>query len=65
MSLSNCSHCWETPCCCGYEYKDYSREKFSEFIADILSYKSKKDAIYILKRSIQLSNKLKRNLTSE
>ena len=24
MALSDCPRCWETPCVCGYEYKDWS-----------------------------------------
>lgn len=33
MSLSDCIKCWETPCVCGHEYKDWSVEKLEEFIA--------------------------------
>ena len=24
MSLSDCSKCWDTPCCCGYSYEGSS-----------------------------------------
>jgi len=36
MALSDCPKCWNTPCTCGYEYKDYC--DMSEFIAGIMSY---------------------------
>jgi hypothetical protein len=26
MSLSDCAKCWDTPCHCGYEYRDYKIE---------------------------------------
>ena len=26
MSLSDCPKCWDTPCTCGYYWKDYSPE---------------------------------------
>lgn len=26
MSMSDCSRCWETPCVCGYDYKDRPNE---------------------------------------
>lgn len=26
MSLSDCVHCWETPCICGYEYRKMNWE---------------------------------------
>ena len=29
MSLSDCPKCWETPCICGHDYKDYSDRKLS------------------------------------
>ncbi len=31
MSMSDCSECWETPCVCGNEYKDWSLEELKEF----------------------------------
>lgn len=24
MSMSDCPKCWDTPCTCGWEYRDYS-----------------------------------------
>jgi len=24
MSLSDCIHCWETPCICGWNYRNYT-----------------------------------------
>lgn len=31
MSLSDCEKCWETPCCCGHDYKDWSTKRLMEF----------------------------------
>lgn len=42
MALSDCEKCWDTPCTCGWEYRNYSDEAFAKFIADILSYKETK-----------------------
>jgi len=54
MALSDCPECWCTPCCCGYDYKTYNNEYFSKFISDILSYKSKDDAIIVLENAIEI-----------
>lgn len=32
MSLSDCPKCWETPCCCGYEYKDWDIKRIKDQI---------------------------------
>jgi hypothetical protein len=36
MSLSDCVHCWETPCTCGYEYRNWSKEARIKLAATIL-----------------------------
>jgi hypothetical protein len=33
MALSDCVKCYETPCVCGYEYKDWPIEKLEKQIA--------------------------------
>jgi hypothetical protein len=25
MAMSDCEKCWETPCCCGYDYRKYQK----------------------------------------
>lgn len=32
MSLSDCEKCWETPCVCGHNYKDWSATQLAEQI---------------------------------
>lgn len=32
MSLSDCPQCWNTPCTCGHDYKDWSEERILEQI---------------------------------
>lgn len=45
MALSDCEKCWNTPCTCGWEYRNYTDDNFAKFIADILSYKDNKIGI--------------------
>ena len=36
MSLSDCEKCWDTPCTCGWDYRNWSIEGLTE-LRDILS----------------------------
>ncbi len=36
MGMSDCPKCWETPCACGYEYRDMTRERRIQLAAVIL-----------------------------
>lgn len=36
MSLSDCDHCWESPCICGYEYKTWKFAKKLKLAAAVL-----------------------------
>lgn len=33
MSLSDCPKCWDTPCTCGWEYRNYSVKYLEEIIS--------------------------------
>ncbi len=33
MSMSDCIKCWDTPCTCGYGYRDWSVERLRQQIA--------------------------------
>lgn len=33
MSLSDCEKCWDTPCECGYQYREWTTERLVLFIA--------------------------------
>ena len=33
MSLSDCEKCWDTPCMCGYGYRDWTEEGLREHIS--------------------------------
>lgn len=48
MSLSDCPQCWETPCRCGFEYKDWSKEQVAEFIKKIIRYLPKDEQVLII-----------------
>ena len=32
MSMSDCVECWETPCVCGYGYRDWDDESIDDLI---------------------------------
>ena len=49
MSLSDCPECWNTPCTCGYEYKNETNEELARIIVGMLLYKQKSDIEVILK----------------
>ena len=53
MSMSDCIKCWTTPCCCGWEYKNYSKEGLSKHIANITQYRTKEDAKEIIIKAIE------------
>ena len=37
MAMSDCPKCWETPCCCGYEYRKYSDGNKIELASVVLN----------------------------
>ena len=49
MSLSDCPECWNTPCTCGYEYRNETNEELARIIVGMLLYKQKSDREAILK----------------
>jgi len=52
--LSDCLKCWDTPCSCGWEYKDYKPNNLSVFIAKIVQYRAKQEAIEIIATALDL-----------
>ena len=32
MSLSDCAKCWDTPCTCGHEYRDWTEKRLEDQI---------------------------------
>ena len=36
MSMSDCEKCWETPCICGHEYRNWTPERRRELIDAVL-----------------------------
>jgi hypothetical protein len=57
MSLSNCLKCWDTPCTCGYYFRDWDSKKIAEHFAAILQYRNETDAIGILQEAEDIVRK--------
>jgi hypothetical protein len=36
MGMSDCEYCWETPCVCGYDYRDMTQESLEKIAAVVL-----------------------------
>ena len=36
MSMSDCEKCWETPCSCGWDYRNYTKEARLKLAANVL-----------------------------
>lgn len=59
MSLSDCLHCWSTPCECGWDYRNWSieaLEKHAQMFLRIIEFKKQST-------SLNFSNALKRTET--
>lgn len=45
MAITNCPKCWETPCECGYQYKNYPKDYFVKLILGMISQNQYKEEI--------------------
>jgi hypothetical protein len=57
MALSDCEKCWDTPCGCGWYFKNYGIDGLSEYILRITGYRPKKDRKQILQKALELLEK--------
>jgi hypothetical protein len=48
MSLSDCIKCWDTPCSCGYEYRNYTKKWRASQAAVVLGISKKSEEYKIL-----------------
>lgn len=56
MALSDCEKCWDTPCTCGWDYRNWSKERLEIFIQGVLSMHPKetqKEIIQKIKESYE------------
>lgn len=53
MAMSDCPKCWETPCICGYDYKDYDEDKLFNLIVAILSHHNETKQLNVLNSIIE------------
>jgi hypothetical protein len=44
MSMSDCIKCWEAPCKCGYEYRNWSKDERIRLAGVILGIPNEKGA---------------------
>lgn len=56
MAMSDCEKCWETPCVCGYKFKDYTHEYMMKYIVGILQYRSPAEAKLLLQGAMERIN---------
>lgn len=54
MSLSDCPKCWDTPCTCGHEYRDWDWDKKIELIRAIIGEEPSPQTHPDLNRSLTL-----------
>ena len=45
MALSDCVHCWDTPCRCGYEWRHWSPEGLDRMIRTLQAVKAIKETM--------------------
>jgi hypothetical protein len=53
MSLSSCEKCWDTPCVCGWKYKDYTHEYLLKFIVSTVQYRPVAEAKLLLQEALE------------
>ena len=53
--MSDCERCWDTPCTCGWGYRDWSDERAADIIAAVVKMRTRVDAARILDRAVKLA----------
>lgn len=68
MSMSDCPKCWDTPCTCGWEYKDWNVAEIIDLFENIMKYHDREEIIEILESSEfieELTEKDKKDLAAD
>ena len=49
--LADCEKCWNTPCSCGWDYKDYDEDRIVILFENIMKYHDRKNIVAKLNRN--------------
>jgi hypothetical protein len=62
MAMSDCEKCWDTPCVCGWKYKDYTHDYLLKFIVSTVQYRPAEEAKLLLQEALEkIENKPEEN----
>ena len=59
MAMSDCGRCWDTPCSCGWSFKNYTIETLAKYLASITQYREKEEALIILRKALEIAEEEK------
>lgn len=59
MAMSDCSKCWETPCACGHDYRDWSEARLIQQIAMLEKVLAEKKADVFVSKIKNFYNKIR------
>ena len=63
MALSDCPKCWDTPCTCGYQYRNYGGPMLEEQVFSMFEYVPITKALEVIEKvKIKLIERQKKEL---
>lgn len=54
MSLSDCEKCWDTPCGCGWYFRDWDEHSIASHVASCIAYRDDAAKRRILLKAIEI-----------